>query len=125
QGGDWQLSRLDNGLDIASALARQNTFMRLSYAVTDSVNVYAEYQWSNVHTYATSNPNRTLDNIPIASGNPFIPASIQAQMTALNLTQIVLGSTNADIPRFHSNNTRTLRRGDVGATGSFDALDVT
>jgi iron complex outermembrane receptor protein len=123
-GGDWQMSRIDNGLDIDPALTRQNLFSRLSYDVTDNVNVWAEYQWASAHSNANSNPNRTLGNVPIKADNPFIPASVLAQMTALNLTQITLGSTNGDVPRFHSNNTRTLRRGALGASGKFDALDT-
>jgi outer membrane receptor protein involved in Fe transport len=123
-GGDWQMSRIDNGLDIDPELARQNMFSRLSYDVTDNINVWAEYQWANAHSNANSNPNRTLANVPVKIDNPFLPASVLAQMQALKLTQITVGSTNGDVPRFHSNNTRTLRRGAVGAEGKFDALDT-
>jgi outer membrane receptor protein involved in Fe transport len=121
-GGDWQMSRIDNGLDIDPELSRQNMFARLSYDITDNIDLWAEYQWANAHSNAASNPNRTLANVPVLSGNPFIPASVQAQMTALKLTSITIGSTNGDVPRFHSNNTRTLRRGAVGAEGKFDAF---
>jgi iron complex outermembrane receptor protein len=122
-GGDWQMSRIDNGLDIDPELTRQNIFTRLSFDVTDSVNLWAEIQWATAHSNANSNPNRTLANVPVLSGNPFIPASVQAQMTALNITSFTIGSTNGDVPRFHSNNTRTMRRGAVGAEGKFDAFD--
>ncbi|MBX7199118.1 MAG: TonB-dependent receptor [Rhodospirillaceae bacterium] len=123
-GGDWQMSRIDNGLDIDPELTRQNVFGRASFEVTDGVTLWAEFQWANAHSNANSNPNRTLGNVPILSGNPFIPASVQAQMTALKLTSITIGSTNGDVPRFHSNNTRTLRRGAAGAEGRFDAFDT-
>ena len=124
-GGDWQMSRIDNGLDIDPELTRQNVFGRASFEVTDDVNLWAEFQWANAHSNANSNPNRTLANVPILSGNPFIPASVQAQMTALKLTSFTIGSTNGDVPRFHSNNNRKLTRGAVGADGRFDAMDTT
>ncbi|MCA0202182.1 MAG: TonB-dependent receptor [Proteobacteria bacterium] len=121
-GGDWQISRIDNGLDIDPELTRQAAFTRLSYDVADSVSAWAEWQWASSHSNANSNPNRTLANVPIRSGNPFIPASVQAQMTSLGLTQITIGSTNGDVPRFHSNNRRTLARMAGGLEGKFDAM---
>jgi len=120
-GGDWQHSRIDNGLDIDPELTRQAAYGRISYDLADTVNAWAEWQWASSHSNANSNPNRTLANVRVNSGNPFIPASVQAQMTALGLTQFVLGSTNADAPRFHSNNRRTLRRVAAGVSGNFEA----
>ncbi|MGE3334649.1 MAG: TonB-dependent receptor plug domain-containing protein [Rhodospirillaceae bacterium] len=121
-GGDWQISRIDNGLDIDPELTRQAAFTRVSYDLADSVTAWAEWQWASSHSNANSNPNRTLANVPIRSGNPFIPASIQAQMTSLGLTQITIGSSNGDVPRFHSNNRRTLARMAGGLEGKFDAM---
>lgn len=124
QGGDWATSRIDNGLDLDPEVERLNMFTRVSYDITDNIQIHAEYQWAYAHSNANSNPNRTLDNITILSGNPFIPAAVQAQMTALKLTNFVMGSWNGDVPRFHSNNKRTTRRGEFGIDGSFNAMDV-
>jgi iron complex outermembrane receptor protein len=123
-GGDWQMSRIDNGLDLDPEVERLNMFTRVSYDVTDNIQVHGEFQWAYAHSNANSNPNRTLANMTILSGNPFIPASVQAQMTALKLTSFVMGSWNGDVPRFHSNNRRTTRRGEFGMNGNFDALDT-
>ena len=124
-GGDWQISRMDRGLDIDPELSRQAAYARLSYDIADNVNVWAEWQWASSHSNANSNPNRTLANVTIRAGNPFIPASVVAQMTTLGLTQFVMGSSNGDVPRFHSNNRRTLRRGAAGVNGTFDAAATT
>jgi iron complex outermembrane receptor protein len=121
-GGDWQTSRIDNGLDLDPRLVRQSVYGRVSYDVTDDVQVFAVLQWAFAHATTNSNPNRRLANNTIQSGNPFIPASVQAQMTALNLTSFVMGTTNADIPRFLADNSRNLRRGVVGANGKFEAF---
>ena len=123
-GGDWATSRIDNNLDLDPEVERLNMFTRLSYDVTDNIQVHAEYQWAYAHSNANSNPNRTLANMTIKADNPFIPASVAAQMTALKLTSFVMGSWNADVPRFHSNNKRTTRRGEFGLTGNFDAMDT-
>ena len=123
-GGDWATSRIDNNLDLDPEVERLNMFTRLSYDVTDNIQVHAEYQWAYAHSNANSNPNRTLANMTIKADNPFIPAAVAAQMTALKLTSFVMGSWNADVPRFHSNNKRTTRRGEFGLTGNFDAVDT-
>ncbi len=124
QGGDWATSRIDNGLDLDPEVERLNMFTRVSYDVTDDIQVHAEYQWAYAHSNANSNPNRTLANMTIKNDNPFIPAAVLAQMNALKLTSFVMGSWNADVPRFHSNNKRTLRRGEVGLSGKFNAIDT-
>jgi hypothetical protein len=121
-GGDWQSSRIDNGLDLDPRLVRQSVYGRASYDVTDDIQVFAVLQWAYAHATTNSNPNRRLANNTILSGNPFIPASVQAQMTALKLPSFVMGTTNADIPRFLANNARHLRRGVVGANGKFEAF---
>jgi iron complex outermembrane receptor protein len=123
QGGSWRVSRLDAGLDLDPQIERVNLFGRISYELTDNLEAHAEYQWAYAHTKTNSNNNRTQDNVTILSGNPFIPAAIQAQMTALRLPSIVLGSTNGDVPRIISNNRRTLQRIQTGVSGRFGAFD--
>ena len=83
------------------------------------MNIYAEGQWAHSRSSARNNPNRTLANVTVRSGNPFIPASVQAQMTTQGLASFVLGSTNADIGRFNVDNERELKKVTIGASGDF------
>jgi len=121
-GGDWQYTRIDNGLDMSTRVDRYVGYVRTSYDVTDSATVYADAQWSNAHAVNNSNPNRRLGNNVIRRDNAFLPASVAAVMDANGLTQFNMGSTNADMPRFRSDNRRTLRTWSAGIDGSLDAF---
>jgi len=121
-GGDWEYSRIDDGLDMSTRVDRYVAYFRTSYDITDNVTAYADAQWSNAHAVNNSNPNRRLGNVTIRRDNPFIPASVAAQMDASGLTTFTMGSTNADMPRFRSDNRRTLRTYSFGLDGSLDAF---
>ncbi|MBX7199105.1 MAG: TonB-dependent receptor [Rhodospirillaceae bacterium] len=124
QGGDWKISRIDYGVDLDPSLQRENAYARVSYDIADNVNVHAELQYGRSHAANTNNVNRLFDQVVILSGNPFIPASVQAQMTALKLTSITLGTSSGDVGRFFADNIRQLRRWSVGGDGKFDAFDT-
>jgi iron complex outermembrane receptor protein len=121
-GGDWQESRIDNGLDLDAHVLRENVFSRLSFDVTDKIQVYGEIQWAYTDAGDTATPNRRLDNLTLQASNPFVPAAIAAQLAALGQTSFVMGTTNGDIGRVEVENGRTLARWDVGASGRFALL---
>ncbi len=124
-GGDWQVSRINQDPVLASRLKRVNAYLRGSYDVTDNVNVYAEWGWSYTDSLSVSGvPQFQFGGITAKSGNPFIPASVQAAMDANGITTLTLGSTNADLRQFGADNNRTLRRYVAGAEGSFDAFST-
>ncbi len=122
QGGDWKISRIDQGVDLDPRAVRENVFSRISYDVTDDVQVFAELHWAYARAENTNNVNRLFDQVTILSGNPYIPASVQDRMTALGLTSIVLGTSSFDVGRFYADNSRNVRRWSVGADGSFTAF---
>jgi outer membrane receptor protein involved in Fe transport len=122
QGGDWRISRIDYGVDMDPALERENAYARLSYDVADNFQINGELQYGRSHAANTNNVNRLFDQVVVLSGNPFIPASVQAQMTALKLPSITLGSSSGDVGRFFADNIRQLRRWSVGGNGKFDAF---
>ncbi len=122
QGGDWKISRVDQDLDLDPRAVRENVFSRVSYDVSDNVTVFAEGHWAYAHAENNNNVNRLFDQVTILSGNPYIPAPVQAQMTTLGLTNIVLGSSTGDVGRFYADNSRNVRRWSVGADGRFDAF---
>jgi outer membrane receptor protein involved in Fe transport len=124
-GGDFEMSRVDKtSIALAQKLERENIFARVSYDLADNVTVFADWIWgfSEAHNPgATSNFNGGGLNIRI--DNPFIPASIRSQMTALGITQFTMGNTNQyDMPLLQSLNARTFRSYVAGAEGTFDAM---
>ncbi|HEY4368928.1 MAG TPA: TonB-dependent receptor [Steroidobacteraceae bacterium] len=128
QGGDWQSTevRHDRSGTLEPSNRRRNLFGRVSYDVTDNVNVYAQAAWGDNRTYtATWPPFQAGSGPTILSGNPYIPASVQAQMTALNLPSFKIGSMNYDLPTVANDVNRVTNRYVVGAEGKFVAFDNT
>ncbi|MCC6914553.1 MAG: TonB-dependent receptor [Rhodospirillaceae bacterium] len=124
QGGDWRVSRIDDGLDLDPRVKRYVAYSRLSYDISDNVTAFVDAQWANAHADNTSNPNRRLGNNTVLVDNAFIPTSVRNQMVALGLTSFTLGSTNVDTQRFRADNRRTLRRFSGGLDGNVTAFET-
>ncbi|MDB6044898.1 MAG: hypothetical protein JWM63_3449 [Gammaproteobacteria bacterium] len=122
QGGDWQLSRIDNGIDLDGRIDRKVTYLRTSFDFTDNVTGYVEGQYAGTHTADTAAPNRRLGNLTISMDNAYLPDSLRQQMVNAGQTSFVMGTTNADMGRFYGNYHRDLYRFAGGLDGKFDAL---
>src|SRR5690606_21647718 len=104
---------------------RKNAFLHVGYVVADHLNVFAQASWNSSFDDNVGFPHYQAGNGPvIQSGNPFIPASIQAQMTALGLTSFQIGSMNYDLPFIGSSSTRQVNRNVLGANGNFAAFNT-
>ena len=119
-GGDWQISRLDDGYDLVSQNERKVAFGRASYEFSEAFNLYAEYQYAKSNDTGTVNPFRRSDNVTIQRDNAFLPASVRAQMFTLGITNFVMGTTNGDIGRGEVTNIRELNRWAIGGDGKFE-----
>lgn len=129
-GGDWletvgALTDNSEG-DIASLddkISRQNLFARVSYDITDNIEAFGQFSYSetNVFSYCCW----SSESFTIKSGNPFIPAAVQSQMTALNIPSFVMGKWNTDIEAAGVSNRRGLRHYIGGLNGKFEALGST
>ena len=125
-GGDWQTSRIDTDPMLAIRLERESVFARTSYDLTDNLTVFAEWSWAFAHaSNLQSVPNFVLGGITINAGNPFIPASVQSQMSTIGITQFTMGSTNADMPNLQAINDRTVRRYVAGVEGTIETASTT
>ncbi len=127
QGGDWQSTEIrhDRSGTLEPSNLRHNAFLRVSYDLTDDINVYAQASWGDNITYtATWPPFQAGNGMTILSGNPFIPASVQAQMDAAGVTQFRIGSMNYDMPTVGNRAKRNTTRYVVGIDGKFDAMDT-
>ncbi|MHB1205802.1 MAG: TonB-dependent receptor plug domain-containing protein [Rhodospirillaceae bacterium] len=126
-GGDWQTSRLNGQLMLDLLLERETVFTRTSYDLTDSIQAFGELQWSHAHSLNDIGvPYFRLGNLTIKSDNPYIPASVKTQMTALKLTSFTLGTWNGDFNEHNmgADNTRIFRRYMAGLQGDFEAMDT-
>jgi outer membrane receptor protein involved in Fe transport len=124
-GGDWQQSRIDNDPSMDLRLRRSNAFVHASFDIFDNTSVFTEFQWADTQGRAQDGvPQFGLGTITVLAGNPFIPASVAAQMKTLGVTSLTLGSDNADLPPFAAANKRTFRRAVVGGDGKFDAFQT-
>jgi iron complex outermembrane receptor protein len=122
-GGDWATSRIDNQTTLDPQLKRDNFYSRVSYDLTDNINAYSEFGWGRSQATVPQDTRIfDLGNVTVLSGNPFIPASIQARMTALGLPSFALGTTNGDLPGLGAENTRIFNRYVEGLEGSFNAF---
>ncbi len=123
-GGDWAstMVRADY-ISLDPVASRKNAFFRAAYDVSDNVNVYIQIAWNSTFDDNWGFPAYQAGNGPtILSGNPFIPASVQTQMTALGVTSFQLGTMNLDRPIIGSRSTRQVNRNVIGASGKFDAF---
>ncbi|HEY4366161.1 MAG TPA: TonB-dependent receptor [Steroidobacteraceae bacterium] len=124
-GGDWEQARIDQTTSIALPLARRNLFGRVSFDLTDNTTAYAELGWATTHStnvWVVPNLNNGGTGATILSGNPFIPANLQAQMTANNVSQFTVGTFNGDMSPLQGINDRETRRAMLGIEGDFDLI---
>lgn len=125
QGGDWQSTEIrhDRSGTLEPANRRRNAFARVSYDLTENITGYIQAAWGDNRTYTATWPPFQAGNGPtILSGNPFIPASVQAQMTTLGLQSFRIGSMNYDLPTVGNDVNRVTNRYVAGLDGSFDAF---
>src|SRR5262249_15929738 len=125
QGGAWATSRTDLTSDLEAKLERQSLFTRASYDVTDDINVFVEWHYFHSYNVSHSPYGYPLGGNTIKVDNAYLPASVAAQMAALNLTPFAFGPNNTDNPIASPSNDRWFRRYAVGAEGKVDAFGST
>ncbi|WP_175597322.1 TonB-dependent receptor plug domain-containing protein [Peristeroidobacter soli] len=119
-GGDWEASRIDRATTIALPLQRRSLFGRASVDITDNINGYVELQYAKTKSHNTQVvPILNNGGVFIYSGNPFIPESVQAAMTANGIDRFEVGTFNGDMHYLQGINERELKRGVLGFEGSF------
>lgn len=123
-GGDWQYTSdvHSSSNSLIGDEDRRGLFSRVSYDVTDNVNVFAQASYNTFEgtSYYQQTPNQA--NITIRTDNAFVPASVRTALQNAGATSFTMGTSNAGIPAAGSNNTRTVTRYVLGAEGSFGML---
>ena len=124
-GGDYRSTLTDDAYSLAPSQKRQNIFMRAAYDVSDNLNAFVQVSRGVSETYAIAFPHYQVGAGPrVLSGNPFIPTSVQQQMTELGLQSIQIGTMNYDMPFVAVDTMRAANRFVLGAEGRLNAFDT-
>lgn len=124
-GGDYQLSNVNYyNQSLANRLGRQNYFGRASYDLTDNITGYVNVIFADSMDFARSKLDDNLAGMRINAGNPYIPASLAAQMAAANIASLTMGSFNLDLPPITTLNERKMQTYAAGLDGKFTAFDT-
>jgi len=94
-GGDWMETKNTTNFVVGPTVSinprvkRQNIFSRVSFDLTDDIQIYGQFMFA--HTTTLSNSNSAYQtNFVINADNPFIPASVRTRMNALGLTSFTM-----------------------------------
>lgn len=124
-GGDWADSNTVEFSDIDPVQTNENFYTRVSYDVTDNINVFAQWIWTQNRTRsALTYPQLagTATTYVIKLNNAYLPASTRAAMVATGQTQFGIGTWMQDYGLLWNNNTRMSIRATTGFEGKFDAF---
>lgn len=126
-GGDYLETRTADAYSLLPSQERKNAFARVSYDITDNVNVFVQWSRGLNHTRGIAFPHYLVASavadsggLQVLSGNPFIPASVQERMTELGLASFRVGTMAYDLPFVETETSRATDRYVVGAEGNFD-----
>ena len=128
QGGGWQSTnqRMSGGIEvpISPRATNQNAYARVSFDLTDHINIYASAQWAHNHEQSSLVNNYRLGDITITNQNPLIPIAVQQSMTAAGITSFQMGTMNGDVPGTTALYDRSVTRTLIGADGDFNLFDT-
>ncbi len=117
---------LHNTPDLGTKDSHQNIFLRVSYDLTDDINVYVQSSWAHTFSYNVALAPLFSGNLTLRADNAFLPAEVAARAAALGVTSFGFGTSNADFdyraPELVNN--RVTNRNAIGMTGKMDAFDT-
>jgi outer membrane receptor protein involved in Fe transport len=123
-GGDWQQSQHNDYTSLQPEERTDGLFGRLSYSLTDNVEVFGEASWDQNRALQWGGKQTDKANISIKGDNAFIPQALRDSWALQNpgvaFPDFTMGSWNADIPTRESDNKRQVQRYVIGANGDFD-----
>lgn len=102
---------------LKAAVERYTIFSHLDVTLSSKIKGWAELSNARVTGLTNVVNSRDQGNLTIQAANPFIPASIRAQMTTLGLTTLTMGRINGDIGQPISKNTTDVYRFAAGLEG--------
>jgi len=108
-------------ISLAPDERRSANFIHAEFAITDSVSAFAEAAYSYAFTHS-GNEVAAMSGAAFAatifSGNPYIPASIQSQMTANSIKSFTLGRYTKEFELINIDLKTRVFRQSVGLEGN-------
>ncbi|OYX33375.1 MAG: hypothetical protein B7Y99_07395, partial [Caulobacterales bacterium 32-69-10] len=98
---------------------RVNSMLAANFKLNDQVELFAEVNGA-FNKSDGGYADTYQSTFTIGAGNPFIPASVRAQMAAQGLSSITLGRFNTDVSPYFSNQEYSTQRYLGGARGEFE-----
>jgi len=99
-------------------------YMRLAglahadYDITPDINAFVTVNYGQLEDYGPNQGTPFPIPVIIASGNPYLPPSIQAAMTADKISTITVNKETLDIPGAHADNKNTMLQSFFGLKGA-------
>ncbi len=131
RGGDWRVNDSGRNIGLDPRDDRYGVFGRLSYEVSDGVEVFAEAAYNKQEVLFNAGPNLQTGIVLNATGCTQTPVPITCNAFLLNalgatalqgITSVTIATTSADLPFRGINNKREVQRYLIGAEGEFDAF---
>ncbi len=124
RGGEWKAQDLHRNQSIEPEMSSQNVFTRVSYALGENVEVYGQWNWYHNNFFSNGYGMEDFGGVTIPVTNPYLDATVAARATALGLTTITIGSSNADMGIIGQSNERWTNRLVGGLNGNFEAFNT-
>ena len=122
QGGDWRVNDSGRRIGLDPEDDRHGAFGRLSFEITDGIELFAEasYNWQEV--FFNAGPNLAT-GITYQADNAFLINAFNASGRSLaGINTVTVATTAADLPFRVANNRRKVQRYVLGAQGDFQAF---
>ena len=119
-GGSWASQTVANvrGAAIQPQQRRQNAFGRVSWDLTDDIEIYGQGSFGHLSSFSDSVPVFYPGNLTIQSDNAFLPANIAQGLGGA--PNFKFGTFNGDLGIQHPITDRKVSRMVLGADGKFD-----
>lgn len=115
-GGDWEVNDTSRNIGLDAQDDRRGVFGRLSYQLTDWLEVYGEasYNWNK--TLFNAGPQAAT--MTLTGDNAYLINALGSAALA-GVTSVTLGTSASDLPYRKNNSTREVQRYTIGAGGEF------
>ena len=122
-GGDYKITREGHigSTSLIPSEDRKSAFGRVSWEFSPAIEVFGQVAFSHYDGVSYYQQTPTTGVI-IQRDNAYLPPDLVTRMTALNLTSVTIGTSNAGIPAQGSHNKREVTRYVAGANGDFGAI---
>lgn len=131
QGGSWQVNDSGRRINLDPQDERYGVFGRISYQITDGIELFAEGAYNQQKIRFDAGPNLQTGIVLNATGCTQVPVPITCNAFLLNtlgaaaltgITSVTVATTSADLPGRGIDNERKVQRYLIGAQGDFEAF---